>query len=88
VFHPRDGLFSWRKPTNAINCAHAFASDSVRYSLPWLLSRGVDYCHRGLYIAKNSKMTADRVRAYAQSVDLGKLSADARRKRSAIWRGS
>src|SRR5437899_12792651 len=34
----------------------------------------------GYTIAKNSKMTADKVRAYAQSVDLGKLSADARAK--------
>src|SRR6266550_2965018 len=32
----------------------------------------------GYSIAKNSKMTADKVRAYAQSVDLAKLSADAR----------
>jgi hypothetical protein len=32
----------------------------------------------GYTAAKNSKMTADKVRAYAQSVDLGKLSADAR----------
>jgi len=34
----------------------------------------------GYTIAKNSKMTTDKVRAYAQSVDLGKLSADARAK--------
>ena len=34
----------------------------------------------GYTIAKNSKMTADKVRSYAQSVDLGKLSADARAK--------
>ena len=34
----------------------------------------------GYTIAKNSKMTADKVRVYAQSVDLGKLSADARAK--------
>jgi hypothetical protein len=34
----------------------------------------------GYTIAKNSKMTADKVRAYAQSVNLGKLSADARAK--------
>src|SRR6266540_5412179 len=34
----------------------------------------------GYTIAKNSNMTADKVRAYAQSVDLGKLSADARAK--------
>src|SRR5438128_7403080 len=34
----------------------------------------------GYSIAKNSKMTADKVRAYAQSVDLGKLSTDARSK--------
>ena len=34
----------------------------------------------GYTLAKNSKMTADKVRAYAQSVDLGKLSADARAK--------
>ena len=34
----------------------------------------------GYTIAKNSKMTADKVRAYAQSVDLDKLSADARAK--------
>ena len=34
----------------------------------------------GYTIAKNSKMTADKVRAYAQSVDLGKLPADARAK--------
>ena len=32
----------------------------------------------GYTVAKNSKMTADKVRAYARSVDLGKLSADAR----------
>ena len=32
----------------------------------------------GYTIAKNSKMTADKVRDYARSVDLGKLSADAR----------
>jgi hypothetical protein len=32
----------------------------------------------GYTIAKNSKMTADKVRAYAQSVDFRKLSADAR----------
>jgi hypothetical protein len=29
----------------------------------------------GYYLARNSKMTADKVRAYAQSVDLSKLSA-------------
>src|SRR6266576_5158293 len=34
----------------------------------------------GYSIAKHSKMTADKVRAYAQSVDLNKLSADARAK--------
>src|SRR5947199_8412813 len=34
----------------------------------------------GYTIAKNSKMTADKVRAFAQSVDLDKLSADARAK--------
>src|SRR5204863_6848618 len=34
----------------------------------------------GYSIAKNSKMTADKVRAYAQSVDLAKLSAEARAK--------
>src|SRR6266566_1362525 len=34
----------------------------------------------GYTFARNSKMTADKVRAYAQSVDLGKLSADARAK--------
>src|SRR6266498_2035837 len=34
----------------------------------------------GYTMAKNSKMTADKVRAYAQSVDLGKLSAEARVK--------
>ena len=32
----------------------------------------------GYTVAKNSKMTADKVRAYARSVDLGKLSADER----------
>ena len=32
----------------------------------------------GYVIAKNSKMTAEKVRAYAESVDLGKLSGDAR----------
>src|SRR4030095_10612714 len=30
----------------------------------------------GYTVAKNSKMTADKVRAYAQSVDLRRLSAD------------
>ena len=34
----------------------------------------------GYTLAKNSKMTADKVRAFALSVDLGKLSADARAK--------
>src|SRR5436309_12185910 len=34
----------------------------------------------GYTIAKKFKMTADKVRAYAQSVDLNKLSADARAK--------
>jgi hypothetical protein len=34
----------------------------------------------GYIIAKNSKMTAERVRAYAESVDLSKLSAAARTK--------
>jgi uncharacterized membrane protein len=34
----------------------------------------------GYTMAKNSRMTADKVRAYAQSVDLGKLSAGARAK--------
>ena len=29
----------------------------------------------GYYLARNTKMTADKVRAYAQSVDLSKLSA-------------
>ena|ERR1022692_2380676 len=32
----------------------------------------------GYTIAKNRKMTADKVRAYATSVDLSKLSGDAR----------
>ena len=32
----------------------------------------------GYFIAKNSKITAEKVRAYAQSVDLGKLSGEAR----------
>ncbi len=32
----------------------------------------------GYTLAKNSKMTADKVLAYARSVDLGKLSGDAR----------
>ena len=32
----------------------------------------------GYTIAKNRKMTAERVRAYATSVDLSKLSGDAR----------
>ncbi len=32
----------------------------------------------GYFIAKNSKMTAEKVRAYALSVDLSKLSGDAR----------
>ncbi len=34
----------------------------------------------GYTLAKNSKMTADKLRAFAQSVDLGKLSGDARAK--------
>jgi hypothetical protein len=34
----------------------------------------------GYTLAKKSKMTADKVRAYAQSVELGKLSAEARAK--------
>jgi hypothetical protein len=34
----------------------------------------------GYTIAKQSKMTADKVRAYAESVNLGQLSADARAK--------
>jgi len=34
----------------------------------------------GYTMAKNSKMTADKVRAYAESVDLSKLSAAARAK--------
>jgi len=34
----------------------------------------------GYTIARNSRMTADKVRAFAQSVDLSKLSGDARRK--------
>ena len=34
----------------------------------------------GYLIAKNSKMTAEKVRAYAESVDLSKLSAAARAK--------
>ena len=34
----------------------------------------------GYRIAKNSKMTADKLRAYAQSVDLSRLSGDARAK--------
>ncbi len=34
----------------------------------------------GYFIAKNSKMTADKVRAYAESVDLSKLSAAERAK--------
>ena len=32
----------------------------------------------GYLIAKNSRLTADKVRAYAESVDLSKLSGDAR----------
>jgi hypothetical protein len=32
----------------------------------------------GYVIARNSKMTAEKVKAYAESVDLGKLSGDAR----------
>jgi len=34
----------------------------------------------GYFIAKNSKITAEKVRAYAQSVDLGKLSGEARER--------
>lgn len=34
----------------------------------------------GYTIAKNSRMTADKVRSYAQSIDLSKLSGDARSK--------
>jgi len=34
----------------------------------------------GYTLAKNSKMTADKLRAFAQSMDLGKLSGDARAK--------
>src|SRR5262245_24651446 len=34
----------------------------------------------GYLIAKNSKMTAEKVKAYADSVDLSKLSPDARAK--------
>src|SRR6266536_6665439 len=34
----------------------------------------------GYFIAKNSKMTAEKVKAYAESVDLSKLSAAARAK--------
>src|SRR5205809_7919827 len=34
----------------------------------------------GYLIAKNSKMTAEKVKAYAESVDLSKLSAAARAK--------
>jgi hypothetical protein len=32
----------------------------------------------GYFVAKNSRLTADKVRAYAESVDLSKLSGDAR----------
>ncbi len=34
----------------------------------------------GYRIARNSKMTADKVKAYAESVDISKLSGDARAK--------
>ena len=34
----------------------------------------------GYRIARNAKMTADKVRAYAESVDISKLSGDARAK--------
>jgi hypothetical protein len=34
----------------------------------------------GYVIARNSKITAEKVKAYAQSVDLGKLSGEARAK--------
>lgn len=34
----------------------------------------------GYTIAKNSRVTSEKVRAYAESVDLSKLSADARAK--------
>jgi len=34
----------------------------------------------GYTVAKNRKMTAEKVRAYVESVDLSKLSGDARRK--------
>jgi len=34
----------------------------------------------GYLVAKNSRMTADKVRAYAQSVDLSKLSGHARQR--------
>jgi len=45
----------------------------------------------GYFIAKNSRLTADKVRAYVESVDLSKLSGDARaraiRKLVEMWHG-
>jgi len=51
----------------------------VVYSLVGILAIWV-IASAGYLIAKNSKMTAEKVKAYADSVDLSKLSAEARAK--------
>jgi hypothetical protein len=47
---------------------------ALAVTLGWVIAIG------GYYLAQNSRMTAEKVRAYAESVDLSKLPAPARAK--------
>ena len=72
--------FSWRKTGAALNSGHVESTLAAGRVLRDGGVRDLAGGFGGYRIARNAKMTAEKVKAYAESVDISKLSGAARAK--------
>jgi hypothetical protein len=71
----KPAAFSWRKFFSGLNCGMANPRQRTVVSAVVVIAGIWVFAVAGYYLVQSFKVTADKVRAFAESVDLNKLSA-------------